>query len=171
MGRGFPQPGGASCSAAAQRGNSAQTVQSLWAFLSPPGHCISLLLDPQKKQSHIPFRDSKLTKLLADSLGGRGVTLMVSYGVGELVVGLSPKGRVFPQTHSGAGLSRLPACPLQCSAFLRLSALCDMQAELSGSPPGRRVPRCEVTDSQGWLPSWLESSIGSELGFGLEFWE
>lgn len=49
--------------------------------VSLPGHCISLLLDPQRKQNHIPFRDSKLTKLLADSLGGRGVTLMVPKGI------------------------------------------------------------------------------------------
>lgn len=91
--------------------------------------------------------------------------------VGKLVEGLSPKEKVFPQKHSGAGLSRLPACPLQHNAFPRLSALCDMQAELSGSPPGHRVARCEVTGSQGQLPSWLESSIRSELGFGLKFWE
>ncbi|XP_076998561.1 kinesin-like protein KIF12 isoform X2 [Tamandua tetradactyla] len=68
------------------------------------GQCISLLLDPQRKQSHIPFRDSKLTKLLADSLGGHGVTLMPS-------------------------------------AFRRRSVPCDMQVELSGSPPGRRPSR------------------------------
>ena len=44
----------------------------------PPGNCISALSDPKKKAGgHIPYRDSKLTKLLADSLGGDGVTLMV----------------------------------------------------------------------------------------------
>lgn len=43
----------------------------------PAGHCISLLAKPQGKQTHIPYRDSKLTRLLARSLGGWGVTLMV----------------------------------------------------------------------------------------------
>jgi len=42
------------------------------------GNCISALSDPRKKNGHIPYRDSKLTKLLADSLGGDGITLMVN---------------------------------------------------------------------------------------------
>ncbi|VDI56426.1 Hypothetical predicted protein [Mytilus galloprovincialis] len=42
------------------------------------GNCISSLGDPKKRQGHIPYRDSKLTKLLADSLGGNGVTLMIA---------------------------------------------------------------------------------------------
>jgi len=41
------------------------------------GNCISALSDPKKRTGHIPFRDSKLTKLLADGLGGSGITLMV----------------------------------------------------------------------------------------------
>ncbi|KAK3594778.1 hypothetical protein CHS0354_030719 [Potamilus streckersoni] len=41
------------------------------------GNCISSLGDPKRRHGHIPYRDSKLTKLLADSLGGNGVTLMV----------------------------------------------------------------------------------------------
>lgn len=42
------------------------------------GYCIASLSDPKKKSGHIPYRDSQLTKLLADSLAGKGVTLMVS---------------------------------------------------------------------------------------------
>ncbi|KAK6475496.1 kinesin-like protein KIF12 [Huso huso] len=42
------------------------------------GNCISALVDPRKREGHIPYRDSKLTKLLADSLGGSGVTLMIA---------------------------------------------------------------------------------------------
>ncbi|XP_076803664.1 kinesin-like protein KIF12 isoform X2 [Clavelina lepadiformis] len=42
------------------------------------GNCISALSDPKKRSGHIPFRDSKLTKLLADGLGGSGVTLMIA---------------------------------------------------------------------------------------------
>lgn len=42
------------------------------------GNCISALGDPKKKGNHIPYRESKLTKLLADSLGGDGFTLMIA---------------------------------------------------------------------------------------------
>ena len=41
------------------------------------GYCISQLSDPRKRNGHIPYRDSKLTQLLSDSLAGNGVTLMV----------------------------------------------------------------------------------------------
>ncbi|XP_036801433.1 kinesin-like protein KIF12 [Oncorhynchus mykiss] len=42
------------------------------------GKCISSLVDPIKRNGHIPYRDSKLTKLLSDSLGGSGITLMIA---------------------------------------------------------------------------------------------
>lgn len=47
-------------------------------FTCVQGYCIASLSDPKKKHGHIPYRDSKLTKLLFDSLAGNGVTLMVS---------------------------------------------------------------------------------------------
>ena len=47
------------------------------------GTCISALSDQSKNKNHlaghIPYRDSKLTKLLSESLGGAGITLMVFY--------------------------------------------------------------------------------------------
>ncbi|XP_028635780.1 kinesin-like protein KIF12 isoform X5 [Grammomys surdaster] len=78
--------------ATGSRGQLMLEANSINRSLLALGHCISLLLDPQKKQSHIPFRDSKLTKLLADSLGGRGVTLMVAC--------VSPSAQCLPETLS-----------------------------------------------------------------------
>ncbi|XP_045152551.1 kinesin-like protein KIF12 isoform X2 [Echinops telfairi] len=78
--------------ATGSRGELMLEANSINRSLLALSHCISLLLDPQRKQSHIPFRDSKLTKLLADSLGGRGVTLMVAC--------VSPSARCLPETLS-----------------------------------------------------------------------
>jgi hypothetical protein len=47
-------------------------------FLLRIGTCISALSDPDKRTSHVPYRESKLTRLLSDSLGGHGITLMVT---------------------------------------------------------------------------------------------
>ena len=44
--------------------------------LSALGNCISALVDG--KSSHIPYRDSRLTRLLQDSLGGNTKTVMVA---------------------------------------------------------------------------------------------
>ncbi|KAI8096924.1 P-loop containing nucleoside triphosphate hydrolase protein [Halteromyces radiatus] len=42
------------------------------------GNVISALGDLSKKSTHIPYRDSKLTRLLQDSLGGSAMTLMIA---------------------------------------------------------------------------------------------
>ncbi|KAG7172235.1 Kinesin-like protein KIF21A-like [Homarus americanus] len=42
------------------------------------GNVISALGDISKRASHIPYRDSKLTRLLQDSLGGNSRTLMIA---------------------------------------------------------------------------------------------
>jgi hypothetical protein len=42
------------------------------------GNVISALGDEHRKGSHVPYRDSKLTRLLQDSLGGNSQTLMLA---------------------------------------------------------------------------------------------
>ncbi|XP_032325330.1 kinesin-like protein KIF7 isoform X3 [Camelus ferus] len=42
------------------------------------GNVISALGDPQRRGSHIPYRDSKITRILKDSLGGNAKTVMVA---------------------------------------------------------------------------------------------
>ena len=42
------------------------------------GNVISALGDPKRKATHVPFRESKITRLLQDSLGGNSQTLMIA---------------------------------------------------------------------------------------------
>jgi len=42
------------------------------------GNCINILGDTTKKGAFVPYRDSKLTRLLKDSLGGNTQTYMIA---------------------------------------------------------------------------------------------
>ena len=42
------------------------------------GNCINILSDPNKRGAFVPYRDSKLTRLLKDSLGGNTKTIMLA---------------------------------------------------------------------------------------------
>lgn len=46
--------------------------------LSALGNVISALTDPRNARSHVPYRDSKLTRILEDSLGGNCKTTLVA---------------------------------------------------------------------------------------------
>ena len=56
-------------------------------------NCINALADKTKKGQHVPYRDSKLTRLLRDSLSGTSVSVMlcaVSPSSDQAVKGLQP---------------------------------------------------------------------------------
>ncbi|XP_065085212.1 kinesin-like protein KIF12 [Ochlerotatus camptorhynchus] len=59
-------------------GKTLEEANNINKSLMVLGYCIASLSDLKKRSGHIPYRDSKLTKLLADSLAGNGVTLMIA---------------------------------------------------------------------------------------------
>ncbi|KAH8285685.1 hypothetical protein KR054_012367 [Drosophila jambulina] len=59
-------------------GKTLEEANNINKSLMVLGYCIASLSDNKKRSGHIPYRDSQLTKLLADSLAGNGVTLMIA---------------------------------------------------------------------------------------------
>ena len=57
-------------------GDRLKEAQKINLSLSALGNVISALVDG--KSQHIPYRDSKLTRLLQDSLGGNTKTVMIA---------------------------------------------------------------------------------------------
>ncbi|KAH8040109.1 hypothetical protein HPB51_009365 [Rhipicephalus microplus] len=60
------------------RGNTFVEANNINKSLLVLGNCISCLADSKRRTGHIPYRDSTLTKLLADSLGGTGMALIIA---------------------------------------------------------------------------------------------
>lgn len=59
-------------------GKTLEEANNINKSLMVLGYCIASLSDTKRRNGHIPYRDSQLTKLLADSLSGNGVTLMIA---------------------------------------------------------------------------------------------
>ena len=71
-------------------GDRAKEGISINCGLLALGNVISALGDESRKALHVPYRDSKLTRLLQDSLGGNSRTLMIAC--------VSPSDRDFMET-------------------------------------------------------------------------
>jgi kinesin family protein 18/19 len=58
------------------------------------GNCINALVDGMKhgRKNHVPYRDSKLTRFLKDSLGGNCRTVMIA--------NISPSNQSYEDTHN-----------------------------------------------------------------------
>ncbi|KAK1789890.1 hypothetical protein P4O66_015776, partial [Electrophorus voltai] len=71
-------------------GDRAKEGISINCGLLALGNVISALGDRAKRSTHVPYRDSKLTRLLQDSLGGNSQTVMIAC--------ISPSDRDFMET-------------------------------------------------------------------------
>ncbi|KAM9312446.1 kinesin-like protein KIF21A isoform 1-T1 [Gastrophryne carolinensis] len=71
-------------------GDRAKEGISINCGLLALGNVISALGDKSKRATHVPYRDSKLTRLLQDSLGGNSQTVMIAC--------VSPSDRDFMET-------------------------------------------------------------------------
>lgn len=78
-------------SATKNRGERLQEGANINKSLLALGSCINALCDPKKK-NHIPYRNSKLTRLLKFSLGGNCKTVMI--------VCISPSSQHFDETQN-----------------------------------------------------------------------
>ncbi|VDN12923.1 unnamed protein product [Dibothriocephalus latus] len=87
-------------------GKRLQEANKINLSLTTLGNVISALVDG--KSTHVPYRNSKLTRLLQDSLGGNSKTVMVGGNIDSSVGRLSAVGQPPPYTFFSFALSLSP---------------------------------------------------------------
>ena len=60
------------------KGRRLEEAKSINVSLSALGNVVAALADPQQRSNHIPYRDSKLTKLTADVLAGKSNAALIA---------------------------------------------------------------------------------------------
>ena len=84
-----PKPGSERASKTDNKGARLKEGANINRSLLALGNCITALAD-KKRVGHVPYRDSKMTRLLKDSLGGNCRTVMLA--------NISPSHRQFEET-------------------------------------------------------------------------
>lgn len=73
------------------------------------GNVISVLGE-QKRSSHVPYRDSKITRLLKDSLGGNSRTIMIAC--------LNPLAENFAESLNTLKFAKRVSCKIQFTNYM-----------------------------------------------------
>ncbi|GBP38725.1 Kinesin-like protein KIF21B [Eumeta japonica] len=135
-------------------GERAREGISINSGLLALGNVISALGDRSRRATHVPYRDSKLTRLLQDSLGGNSQTVMIAC--------VSPSDRDFMETLNTlkyANRARNIKNKLVVNQDLSARTIqqlrrevARLQLELQEFRQGKRVPRAADADGGGDLP-------------------
>ncbi|CAF3564845.1 unnamed protein product [Adineta steineri] len=91
------------------------------------GNVVSALSDPKKRAGgHIPYRDSKITRLLKDSLGGNAKTLMITC-VSPCIVDLDESLNALKYAHRASQIRNKPIKNIDPNT----QRVADMQTEIT----------------------------------------
>ena len=104
------------------------------------GNVISSLSETKRKIQHVPYRQSKLTRLLKDSLGGNSRTLMITC--------LSPSNADFDENLNSLKYATRVSKPSFAGRKARSHDPIDNYAKYGG--PGVVCPSCSSKNNRQW---------------------
>ena len=120
-------------------GERLKEAQAINLSLSSLGNCISALA---KKEKHVPYRNSKLTHLLSDSIGGHAKTLML--------VNVSPSADDADET----------SCSLQFASRVRATELGAATKNVTTTAPSSSASAASSSSGDS-APSTSSSAAGT----------
>lgn len=108
---------------------------------SPATSPRALLLSPQGRKSHVPYRDSKLTRLLKDSIGGNCRTVMIAT--------VSPSGLAYEDTYNTLKYAdRAKEIKLSVCGSQKWLTRCEGPGRRKGRDPHSSLPYLSILTGQ-----------------------
>ena len=110
------------------------------------GNVISALSDGDRRPRHVPYRDSKLTRLLQDSLGGNSKTLMIAC-VSSADNAMEESLNTLKYAARARSMRNRPVLNRQCLVDGSRSAVAEVQVRRLNFSPMLQPP-CSTTVTQ-----------------------
>lgn len=116
------------------------------------GNCINILSDFRKKGAYVPFRDSKLTRLLKESLGGNSKTIMIAC-VSPLQTAYEDTSQTLKYASRAKNITTVTTKVVKTSDYLEIihslkSEIEVLRTQLSKKPAFKQTPQPEPFDSK-----------------------